>query len=179
MGYRHKNPFCLDKLSSGAYFNVMTGKDQYSNCRNRQKLSPLARGIAVGVFCLIAMGFALIWSSQRGYINLTYWLGVCGFKQRFGLPCPGCGWTHAAQLFVTGHFFQAFRCQPAAGLFCVVSSMVAIFALHCAVFGIDFGLLQRLFNAKGVRIGLITACLVIIVGWLVTLIRTILENSGP
>jgi hypothetical protein len=157
----------------------MTVKDQYSICRNRQKLSPQARWIAAGVFCLSFGGFALIWASQRGYINLTYWLGVCGFKQRTGLPCPGCGWTHAAQLFVTGHFFKAFWWQPAAGLFCTVSALTAIFALHCAVFGIDFGLLQRLCGAKSVRVGLITACVVIIAGWLVTLTRAILENSGP
>jgi len=155
----------------------MASKDQYSNCRNQQKLLPQTRWIAAGVFFLIASGFGLIWSSQRGYINLTYWLGVCGFKQRFGLPCPGCGWTHAAQLFVTGHFFKAFYLQPAAAFFCLVSSLIALFALHCAAFGIDFGLLQRLFRAKCVRMMVITACVVIILGWLVVLTRTILENS--
>mgnify|MGYP000684082961 CR=1 FL=1 len=154
------------------------GEDQYSNSRNQQKLSPGARWIAAGIFILIAGGFAVIWASQRGYINMTYWLGTCGFKQRTGLPCPGCGWTHAAELFVTGHLLQALWLQPAAGLFCIVSSLIAIFALHCAVIGIDFGLLERLCSAKSVRIVLITACIVIIAGWLVTLTRTILENSG-
>ena len=156
----------------------MTAKDQYSNCRNQQKLSPQTRWIAAGVFFLIVSGVGIIWASQRSYINLTYWLGVCGFKQRSGLPCPGCGWTHTAQLFVTGHFIKAFYLQPAAAFFCLVFSLIALFALHCAVFGIDFGLLQHFCSAKSVRIVLITACIVIIAGWLVMLTRTILENSG-
>lgn len=153
-------------------------EDQYPNSRNQQKLTPTARWVAGGVFCLIAAGFGVLWASEKEYINLTYLLGVCGFKQRFHLPCPGCGWTHAAQLFATGHFLKALWIQPAAGLFCAVSWIAAVFALHCAVFGIDFGLLKRIFCSKSVCILLITACVVIVAGWIVTLIRAILENSG-
>jgi hypothetical protein len=79
-------------------------------------------------------------------------------------------------MFVTGHIFKAFWIQPAAGLFCTVSLFAAIFALHCAVFGIDFGILQRVFCSKSVSILLITMCVVIIAGWMVTLTRTFLEG---
>jgi len=154
-------------------------ENQHVNWRNRQKLSISGRLVAAGIFAVIVIGFGLLWAAANDYINLSYWLGVCGFKQRFGLPCPGCGWTHAAEMFVTGHPLQAFVIQPAAGVFCVVFVLTAVFALHCAVFGINSSLLQRIFCSKGVCLLLVAACFVIVVGWMVNLIRTILENSGP
>ncbi|MEN8127533.1 MAG: DUF2752 domain-containing protein [Planctomycetota bacterium] len=172
------NPFCLDKLLSEAYCTQIMPEDQYPNYKNRQKLSPGTRSLAGGIFIFIVGGFGLLWASERGHINLSFWFGVCGFKQRFGLPCPGCGWTHAAEMFVTGHLLEAFRIQPAAGFFCVVLILTAIFALHCAVFGINFRFLQRIFCPKGVCFLLLAGCFVILAGWVVNLIRTILENSG-
>ncbi|MHC4291646.1 MAG: DUF2752 domain-containing protein [Planctomycetota bacterium] len=151
---------------------------QHVNWRNREKLSSSARLAAGGVFFVVAVGFGLLWASSNGYINLSNWFGVCGFKQRFGLPCPGCGWTHAAEMFVTGHPLKALIIQPAAGVFCLVFLLAAIFALHCAVFGIDFGFLQRFFCSKNVCFLLVVACFVIIAGWMVNLIRTVLEDSG-
>lgn len=141
------------------------------------KLSPAARWVSGGIFLTIVAGFALLWASaENRFIDLRYWFGVCGFKQRFHLPCPGCGWTHAAQMFVTGHFLKAFRLQPAAGFFCVVLSFVALFALHGAIFGINFRVLRRIFKPKGVGVLLASACVVILAGWMVNLIRAILEN---
>ena len=156
----------------------MTG-DQYPICKNPQKLPPKARWIAAGIFVLIASGFGLLWASSNNYINLSHWFGVCGFKQRFHLPCPGCGWTHAAESFVTGHIFTAFTEQPAACVFCAVLAFSAIFALHCAIFGINSSILEKLFCSKNISIFLISACIIIVAGWVVTLTRTILENSGP
>lgn len=142
-------------------------------------VSARGRFLAAGLFLLIAAGGAVLWAADHGRINLKYWLGICGFKQRFGLPCPGCGWTHAAQAFFTGHFIQAFILQPAAAFFCVVAALAAIFALLYAVFGINFGFLKRWF-ATSARVSMILVAVVIIIlaGWAVTLIRTILENSG-
>ena len=154
-------------------------ENQQVNYRNQQKLSPSGRWMAGGIFAVITAGFGLLWASANGHINLTYWFGICGFKQRFGLPCPGCGWTHAAQLFVTGHPLKAFILQPAAGFFCVVFLLTAIFALHCAFFGINSLFLQRIFCQKSVCFLLVAACFIIVAGWMVNLIRTILESSGP
>lgn len=154
-------------------------ENQHVNWRNREKLSVSGRLAAGGIFAVIVIGFGLLWASANDSINLSYWLGVCGFKQRFGLPCPGCGWTHAAELFVTGHPLQAFVIQPAAGVFCVVFLLTAVFALHGAVFGINSSLLQHISCSKGVCLLLVGACFVIVLGWMVNLIRTILENSGP
>ena len=151
-------------------------EDQNTNDKKHKKLSLAARFAAGGVFLVILAVFYLLRASSKGDVNMSYWFGVCGFKQRFGLPCPGCGWTHAAEMFVTGHFLQAFSTQPAAGFFCVVFSLTAIFALHCAVFGINSRLLQRIFSSKGGSVLLVAACVVILAGWLVNLIRAILEN---
>jgi hypothetical protein len=71
---------------------------------------------------------------------------------------------------------QAFKTQPAAAFFCVVLSLAAIFALHFAIFGINSRLLKRIFSSKGGAVLLVAACVVIFAGWLVNLIRTILEN---
>lgn len=128
------------------------------------------------VFICILIGFAVLWSSAQGHLNLRYWLGECGFKQRYGLPCPGCGWTHAGQQFVTGHFIEAFREQPAAAFFCVIAVITAVFALLYSVFGIMFSPLQRINYSKSVSITLISACCIILLGWIVTLVRAILET---
>ena len=154
-------------------------ENQYPNVKNQPKLSTKARCLAAGIFILIVVGFGILWASNRGYINLSYWFGICGFKQRFNLPCPGCGWTHAAEMFVTGHLLEAFRTQPAAAFFCVVLSVTAVFALHSAVFGINSRFIQCIFCSKGVCLLSICGFLVILVGWAVNLIRTILEISGP
>lgn len=152
--------------------------DKQSKCAKKEKLSARARIIAAVIFFVITAGAVILWAAAKGYINLGPWVGVCGFKQRFGLPCPGCGWTHAGQAFFTGHILDAFRIQPAAGFFCVVAVLAALFALHCALFGIDFGFLQYLFRSAGISILLISAIVVIMAGWAVTLIRSILENAG-
>lgn len=144
---------------------------------NSAKPSFAARMGAFAVFAGIMAGFIVLWTSEKGYLNLTYLLGICGFKQRFGLPCPGCGWTHAGQQFVTGHIFKAFYLQPAAAVFCVVGVIVSLFALHYALFGIKSKTLQRVFSPAGIKIYVIAAVTIIIAGWLVNLVRTILENQ--
>jgi hypothetical protein len=151
-------------------------EEQNTNGEKHQKLSPTTRFVGAVVFFVIVAAFFLLRFSSKGDIDLSYLFGVCGFKQRFGLPCPGCGWTHAAEMFAAGHLFEAFRIQPAAAFFCIVLSLAAIFALLSAVFGIDSRLLKRIFSPKGGVVLLVAACVVILAGWLVTLIRTILEN---
>jgi hypothetical protein len=151
-------------------------RDPNTNEKKNQKLSLTARVAATGVFVATILVFLLLRASSKGDLDMSYWFGVCGFKQRFDLPCPGCGWTHAAEMFAAGHFLQAFTIQPAAAFFCVVLSLAAIFALHSAVFGIKSRFLRCVFSSKGGAVLLVAACVVILAGWLVNLIRTILEN---
>ncbi|MHC5083131.1 MAG: DUF2752 domain-containing protein [Planctomycetota bacterium] len=153
--------------------------DQQTNSVKKQKLSVRARIVGAGIFCLITAGFAVLWLSANDYIRLEFWLGICGFKQRYHLPCPGCGWTHAAQAFVTGHPIMAFQTQPAAAFFCIIAVLTALFALHSALFGLNSGFLQRILSSIGLSVLAIVAVVVILAGWGVTLARTILESSGP
>ena len=152
-------------------------KEQNTNDKKLRKVSLSIRLIAGGFFLVLTTGFALLWASESGFVDLAYWFGDCGFRQRFDLPCPGCGWTHAAQAFVTGHVLSAFMIQPAAAFFCVVLSLAAVFALHLAVFGINFRLLKRILSPKNAVVLLVSACVVALAGWLVNLIRTALENG--
>lgn len=152
---------------------------QYTNSAiSHSKCSSAQRIAALLIFLGGTGSGAILWLASGGYINLQFWLGVCGFKQRFGLPCPGCGWTHSAQAFLTGHPIQAFMIQPAAAFFCVVAILVWIFALLIAVFGIDFRFLRRWIQAIGIKTLILCAVAVVLAGWLVTLVRAILQQNG-
>ncbi|MGH2272080.1 DUF2752 domain-containing protein [Anaerohalosphaeraceae bacterium U12dextr] len=126
----------------------------------------------MAIFAGISGVWAFLWLAEKGIIHPQSVLGVCGFKQRYGLPCPGCGWTHSAQAFVTGDIRRSFVLQPAAMVFCVVSVIVWILALHTAVFGIHFRLWQVLLNPRFWKYVLICSGVVMLLGWVATLIRT-------
>lgn len=130
------------------------------------------RLIGLAIFAGISGVWAFLWLAEKGIIHPQSVLGVCGFKQRYGLPCPGCGWTHSAQAFVTGDIRRSFVLQPAAMVFCVVSVIVWILALHTAVFGIHFRLWQVLLNPRFWKYVLICSGVVMLLGWVATLIRT-------
>jgi hypothetical protein len=140
--------------------------------------SPVARLIAAAIFLGIACAFILLWLGEHGTIQFRYIFGVCGFKQRFGLPCPGCGWTHAAQAFTAGDLIRAFWIQPAAAVFCGVAILTAILALHTAVFGIHSGLQQLLIRLRFWKYVIIGSCVVILLSWLVTLARALSSSGG-
>lgn len=129
------------------------------------------------VFAAIAGGFLTLWAAERGMINLRIVFGVCGFKARTGLPCPGCYWTHAAQAFVSGRIGEAFMIQPAAPLFCGAALIGAVFALHIVIFGIDLSPLRWARSPAGLKLWIPAAVIVFLGGWLVTFARAILENN--
>lgn len=144
---------------------------------NKQRLSGKLRLASAGIFFAVITGFGLLWTAAEGYLDLSRWVGICGFKQRYGLPCPGCGWTHAAQAFVQGRILEAFLIQPAAFVFCLAAVITAFFALLYALFGIKFHSLERLLSFTNIRNLIIAGILVITAGWIVTLIRTVFENA--
>jgi len=150
---------------------------QYQNSENlTPRCSVSSRRVALLVFLGLAGGGTVLWLSARGTVDLGFWMGVCGFKQRYGLPCPGCGWTHAAQMFLTGHPIRAFVIQPAAAFFCATAAAGGIYALLIAVFGVKFAPLRHLFRAVGIKVVVLSAVIVILAGWGVTLGREILHR---
>jgi len=143
----------------------------FGRASSRQRLTGAAVCLAVIAF------FGLFWFVGRYKIDMGWWFGYCGFKQRFDLPCPTCGMTTAVLAFAEGKIFEAFYIQPAAGLLCCVLVVAAFLALLVAVFGVRFGFLERFFAR--VKIVYVIAALLIIIaaGWAVTLTRALAEKN--
>jgi hypothetical protein len=140
------------------------------------RASARQRLIAAIVFFAIAGSFAAIW--LVAHYNITLYSFPCGFKQRFGLPCPTCGMTHAVLYFAQGRIIRSFCVQPAAALFCTLAVVTAFFAFLVAGFGIYSTALKRRLLSLRLRIIIAALVLVLIAGWVVTLARTLAEQSG-
>jgi len=126
---------------------------------------------------VIAGFFVYMFLGAKGVIDLRSQLGVCGFKQSYGLPCPGCGWTTSTLAFVQGHFWESLYIQPAAGVFCFGIAISGVFALLSAVFGIRFSFIDRPFGVI-VKYFTIAAIIIIACGWAVTLSRAMSDKAG-
>ena len=140
---------------------------------DNSKISWKGRLLSLIIFVMIAGCFIVLWASGRGLIDLSPYIGICGFKQRFQLPCPGCGWTHAAEAFVGGRITEAFYTQPAAAVFCCIALCMCFFSLHIGLFGIDSMFLKRLLNGRLVGFVVLFSAIIILCGWAVTLARAI------
>jgi hypothetical protein len=156
----------------------MTERQSSISGKSPDRISWAGRLAALGIAGMITAGFGILWAAEHQWIHLGPLLGVCGFKQRTGLPCPGCGWTHAAQAFVTGRIKDAFCLQPAAALFCLVAAVVVLFALQIAFLGVDSAPLRWARSPGGIKTLITAALIVILGGWLVTLAQAIMETGG-
>lgn len=160
------------------YFSQIMRTSQHPiSLKTERPVPAVYRWISAGIFTYIVGEFVFLWLCAREYIQPEFILGVCGFKQRYQLPCPGCGITHSAMEFVTGHIFRSFYTQPAGAIICIFAFVVGVFAFIVAVFGRDFGLIQR-FNWRVVLRYLVISAIVIFGGgWAVTLARTLAEKG--
>ncbi len=124
-----------------------------------------------GLIFLAGLGTAglLHWAAINDKINMDHLIGPCGFKQKYGLPCPGCGMTTALIAFARGDILGAFYIQPAAAVVYSVAVAAVMFAFVIAVLGTDFGLINGL--CRQLKVGYIIFAAIVIVfgGWLVTL----------
>ena len=99
---------------------------------------------------------AAVIGAYLGAVALMYFLNVpCVFKTVLGIPCPGCGMTHALIHASKLEFAEAFRCHA------MFWSVPIVFA---ALF-----LPNRLLNSKPVRAALIA----IAIGFLANFIHRI------
>lgn len=142
----------------------------FTRASSRQRL------IAAVVFCAIAGSFAAL--RLFAHYNITLYPFPCGFKQRYGLPCPTCGMTHAVLYFAHGKISDSFSAQPAAGLFCTLAAAVAFFAFLVACFGLYSPALERRLVSLKLRYIIAALVFVIVAGWAVTLLKTLAEHSG-
>jgi hypothetical protein len=126
------------------------------------------------VFLVVGASFGLFWVS--GHYKITLWPFPCGFKQRYGLPCPGCGITTSAVAFAQGRILDAFYIQPAGALLCSLLVISAFLAFFIAVFGVYFGFLEHFFSKVKLTYVILALIVVIAAGWAVTLTRALAAN---
>ena len=149
----------------------MDSSQQSNSVKIIRKATSQERIFAGIILLLIAAGAMVLFLAGRGVIDLSMIFGVCGFKQRYQLPCPGCYMTHSAEAFVQGRIIESFRIQPAGGVFCLGFTVTAVFSLLISVFGINFYFLSGQRLVRLLKYLVIVGVLVVIVGWVVTLLR--------
>lgn len=133
---------------------------------------------AGAILCVVIAIFAFLWYASQGFVDMTSTFGVCGFKQSYGLPCPGCGITTSSMAFVRGHILESFYIQPAGGVLCGVVLVIGILSLLVAVFGVNLRFLHRAVNPLTVVKYVIISLVVIFVsGWAVTLARAMIAKN--
>ena len=81
----------LDIKSNNEYFSDIMQFDQHSKQKNFYRASPRQRLIAAVVFLLITGLFILLRLAAEEKVDIELLTDPCGFKQRYGLPCPTCG----------------------------------------------------------------------------------------
>ena len=131
-------------------------------------------GIVLAVLGALFVIFGLM---AGGVIDPEVWLDPCGFKQRYGLPCPTCGMTHSALAFARGKVFEAFYIQPAAAFMCCFVIITFFLALLTAVFGIYLRDLDSLFSQIRPKHLLLALVIVIAAAWMVTLSRAMVHKG--
>lgn len=155
----------------------MDSIQQPNSTKKFNRLTFCQRLWALGVFLVILSGFGLVYSSARGWVDMSRLFGVCGFKQLYGLPCPGCYITHSAQAFVRGRIAESFYIQPAGAVFCACFAVVGIYALLTAIIGVKSKILHRDVLSRLFKYVLIAAIIVLLGGWAVTLSRALSRNG--
>jgi len=134
------------------------------------------RIVCISVFIVITGIFVFLWLGSRGDVDLERQFGICGFKQRHGLPCPGCGITTSSLHFVKGHFVRAFYIQPAGAVMCIALAVMGLLCLSRAFFGTRLiPASVSIFNA--VKYFLLSAVIIFACGWAVTLARAIAARN--
>jgi hypothetical protein len=154
----------------------MEPSQQPSSSKLFLRASARRRITAALVFLAIAAVFLLAWLMGRYHITLYPF--PCGFKQRYGLPCPTCGMTTSVLAFAQGQIIRSFYIQPAAAFFCALAVAAAFFALLTAVFGIYSPILERRLASLKLRYIVAALLFVLAAGWAVTLARALAENAG-
>lgn len=154
------------------------GTSQRSTEHKRtSRASARQRLIAALVFLALLGCFGVFRLAASGRIDLGRWLGRCGFKQRFGLPCVTCGMTTTALAFSQGKILEAFYIQPAGALLCCVMVVVAVLAFLIAAFGVGQRFVERFFAQVRTRHIVLALIVVLAAGWAVTLARALAARN--
>ncbi len=99
---------------------------------------------------------------------------ACGFKQRYGLPCPTCGMTTSVLAFARGRIIDSFNAQPTGFFFCLFALTAAFFAFLIAGFGLYSPRLERRIVTLKIRYLIVALALILIAGWAFTFARALM-----
>lgn len=165
--------FSFDRCVLISYLGAMQSSQQIKRSKIFYRVPFQQRILAGVVFLGMSALFGFFRLTAEGEIDLGFWLGLCGFKQRFGLPCPTCGMTTSAVAFAEGKILEAFYIQPAVGLLCCILAVVAFLALFVAIFGVYFDFFERLVAGVKIKHIILVLILLIAAGWVVTLAQAL------
>jgi hypothetical protein len=155
----------------------MQASQQLKKAKIVRRASARQRAIAAFISLAVFGSLALFGLAEYYQIDMGRWLGYCGFKQRYGLPCPACGMTTATLAFSQGKILEAFYIQPAAAFLCSLMVVAASLCFVVAVFGIYFSFFDRLFSEVKIRHVIVALMIIIPAGWAVTLARALAANA--
>jgi hypothetical protein len=78
-------------------------------------------------------------AADRGRIDF----GECALPERFGFPCPLCGWTRAASAVIRGELGTAFFIQPVGAGSTVLVVLIGVLSLTNVIVGIKLPAIVR------------------------------------
>jgi hypothetical protein len=129
------------------------------------RFTAIQRIVAAAILPAELGGLAILnFLNSHGFVFYPF---PCGFKARFGLPCPTCGMTTSVLALAHGDILYSFYIQPAAAAFCSILILVGIVGLLMAVCGTDWGLVRQI-RFKYI---IMTFLVLLVGGWAVTLAR--------
>jgi len=163
---------CLDMTRLLAYSNAVMDEIQQVNKPKIFVRVSLRHRFAGGVVFFLVVG-SVVGLALAAHYKIELYPYPCGFRQVYGLPCPGCGMTTSAEAFARGRIFEAFYIQPAAAFLCCVVVIAAFLAFIMAAFGVNFRFLKRFFAEVKIKYIIFALFVVVMSGWAVTLSRAL------
>jgi hypothetical protein len=134
------------------------------------------RVTAAVIFAILGLFFASFVVAAHSDVDMGDYLGRCGFRQMYGIPCPTCGYTTAILTFAQGKILDAFYIQPACALICSILVFIGVISLITAVFGINFRFVKSFFSEVKIRYIILALIIIIASGWGVTLARALAQR---
>ena len=136
----------------------------------------VSAGHRVGAIIVLVACMAMVvtfWSAGQEDVDMSSLFGVCGFKQAYRMPCPGCGVTTSAIAFFRGRLIESFNTQPAGAVLCVGLIAIGVLSIMVGFFGKNFGFLHYPAAVRLLKYIVISLIIVFACGWAVTFSRAL------
>ena len=140
------------------------------------KASAAQRAGAIAVLAVCVGIVATLFFAGRGDVDVRRMVGICGFKQEYQLPCPGCGVTTSAIAFFQGRIFESLYIQPAGAILCVGLIAAGALAFMTGVLGVNFPFLHRPATWRLTKYVIVSLLIIFAAGWAVTMARALVQK---